>query len=311
MSEKKSKNRGLGRGLSALMADVSQPDEAATAAVSSGQASQFAPIEKIHPNPDQPRRSFTKRDLEELAASIREKGVIQPLIVRERVGQDGSYEIVAGERRWRAAQMAQLHELPVLLRDFDDTEVLEIAIIENIQRSDLNPMEEAAGYRQLMEKFGHTQEKLSEVLGKSRSYIANLVRLLGLPEEVQTYLREDKLSAGHARALITANDPVALAKKVVSSGLSVRETENLVRKTASDEGSPRSGQKAATKGQKPAKDADTKALEGDLSAALGMSVSIEHDDNKENGRVVIGYSTLDELDELCRMLSSTRQGETI
>lgn len=311
MSEKKSKNRGLGRGLSALMADVNQPDEPATAAVSSGQVNQFVPIEKIHPNPEQPRRSFTKGDLEELAASIREKGVIQPLIVRSRAGHDGSYEIVAGERRWRAAQIAQLHELPVLVRAFDDTEVLEIAIIENIQRSDLNPIEEAAGYRQLMEKFGHTQEKLSEVLGKSRSYIANLVRLLGLPEEVQIYLREDKLSAGHARALITAHDPVALAKRVVSSGLSVRETENLVRKVASVADTPRSKQQAAAKGQKPAKDADTKALEGDLSATLGMRVSIKHDDNKETGQVVIGYSTLDELDELCRVLSSTRQAETI
>ncbi|MTJ04604.1 MAG: ParB/RepB/Spo0J family partition protein [Sediminimonas qiaohouensis] len=306
MSEKKHKNRGLGRGLSALMADVSQAEEAATPAASSGQADRIVPIEKVHPNPDQPRRNFTTSDLEELAASIRQKGVIQPLIVRARAGEDGSFEIVAGERRWRAAQMAKLHELPVLVRDFDDTEVLEIAIIENIQRADLNPIEEAAGYRQLMEKFGHTQEKLSDVLGKSRSHIANLVRLLGLPDEVQTYLRDNKLSAGHARALITADDPVALAKKVVSSGLSVRETENLVRKAATDAKTQQGGQKAAGKGQKPSKDADTKALEGDLSAALGMRVSIQHDENKESGRVTIGYSTLDELDELCRMLSATR-----
>lgn len=310
MSEKKSKNRGLGRGLSALMADVNQADEATKPAASTGRADQVVPIEKIHPNPDQPRRSFTKADLEELSASIKEKGVIQPLIVRARAGDDGSYEIVAGERRWRAAQMAKLHELPVLVRDFNDTEVLEVAIIENIQRADLNPIEEAAGYRQLMEKFGHTQERLSDVLGKSRSYIANLVRLLGLPEEVQSYLRENKISAGHARALITASDPVALAKKVVSSGLSVRDTETLVRKAASEANSTKGGQKSPAKEQKPGKDADTKALEGDLSAALGMRVSIQHDENKESGRVTIGYSTLDELDELCRMLSAMRQGET-
>jgi ParB family chromosome partitioning protein len=301
MSDKKSKNRGLGRGLSALMADVSQAEEATAPEAGVAAADQIVPIEKIHPNPDQPRRSFTTPDLEELAASIREKGVIQPLIVRRRAGGSGGYEIVAGERRWRAAQMAKLHELPVLVRDFDDSEVLEIAIIENIQRADLNPVEEAAGYRQLMEKFGHTQEKLSEVLGKSRSYIANLVRLLGLPEEVQTYLREGKLSAGHARALITSQDPAALARKVVNSGLSVRETEKLVRKGAAND-APRTPRKTAG----AEKDADTKALEGDLSAALGMRVVIQHDAEHESGRVTIGYDTLDQLDELCRMLSSTR-----
>ncbi|WP_296763364.1 ParB/RepB/Spo0J family partition protein [Sediminimonas sp.] len=301
MSDKKSKNRGLGRGLSALMADVSQAEEATAPEAGAAAADQIVPIEKIHPNPDQPRRSFTTSDLEELAASIREKGVIQPLIVRRRAGGAGGYEIVAGERRWRAAQMAKLHELPVLVRDFDDSEVLEIAIIENIQRADLNPVEEAAGYRQLMEKFGHTQEKLSEVLGKSRSYIANLVRLLGLPEEVQTYLREGKLSAGHARALITSQDPAALARKVVNSGLSVRETEKLVRKDAANDASRTPRKTAGAE-----KDADTKALEGDLSAALGMRVVIQHDAEHESGRVTIGYDTLDQLDELCRMLSSTR-----
>ena len=308
MTDKKSRNRGLGRGLSALMADVSQAEEASAPEAGTASADRLVPIEKIHPNADQPRRSFDKPNLEELAASIREKGVIQPLIVRPRAGGAGEYEIVAGERRWRAAQLAKLHELPVLVRDFDDVEVLEIAIIENIQRADLNPVEEAAGYRQLMEKFGHTQEKLSEALGKSRSYIANLVRLLGLPDEVQTYLREGKLSAGHARALITTEDPVALARKVVKSGLSVRETEKLVRKQDGGE-SPRKG------GAKPAvaaeKDADTKALEGDLSAALGMRVTIDHDMNRESGRVVIGYDSLDALDELCRMLSSSRQDGSI
>ena len=198
--KKKIKKRGLGRGLSALMADV-EADTFSKPSV--GRSADVAlPIEKIEPNPDQPRRQFTEADLADLAASIRTKGVIQPLIVRKSPKTADMYEIVAGERRWRAAQMVQLHELPVLIREFDDTEVLEVAIIENIQRSDLNPIEEAAGYRQLMDKFGHTQEKLAEAVGKSRSYIANLLRLLHLPDEVLELLRNSKLSAGHARALI-------------------------------------------------------------------------------------------------------------
>ncbi len=302
MADKKGKSRGLGRGLSALMADVTEAETATTQAAPSTRAEHIVPIEQIVPNPDQPRRSFTKGQLEELSASIREKGVIQPLIVREKPGHDGLFEIVAGERRWRAAQMAQLHELPVVVREFDDTEVLEIAIIENIQRADLNPVEEAAGYRQLMDRFGHTQEKLSEVLGKSRSYIANLVRLLGLPEQVQTYLRNGDLSAGHARALITADDPVALARKVVEKGLSVRETEQLAKKKSNI---------FADESQKPTrrkieKDADTKALEGDLTANLGMKVSLDHKSGQEAGQMVIKYKSLDDLDALCRILSATR-----
>ncbi|WP_372886575.1 ParB/RepB/Spo0J family partition protein, partial [Shimia sp.] len=221
MAINKSKPRGLGRGLSALMADVTE-DQVAAATQTPRQADMLVPIERIVPNPDQPRRDFTQDQLEELAASIREKGVIQPLIVREK--EPGTYEIVAGERRWRASQMAQLHELPVVVRSYDDTEVLEIAIIENIQRADLNPVEEAAGYRALMDRFGHTQEKLSEALGKSRSHIANLMRLLMLPEDVQDMLKRGDLTAGHARALITAEDASALARKVVKSGLSVRQT---------------------------------------------------------------------------------------
>jgi ParB family chromosome partitioning protein len=259
------------------------------------------PIEKISPNPDQPRRSFDPEKLDDLAASIKEKGIIQPLIVRPKPGTDGAFEIVAGERRWRAAQMAKLHEVPVLIREFDDTEVLEVAIIENIQRADLNPVEEAAGYQQLMDKFGHTQERLAEALGKSRSHIANSMRLLGLPSEVQTYLSEGKLSAGHARALITSDDPAKLAREVIKKGLSVRDTEKLAKKPMgnifSEDGSSK---KSAT----PAKDADTKALEGDLSANLGMKVSLNHKPGKENGQITISYDTLDQLDELCRLLSS-------
>ncbi len=297
MAVKKSKPRGLGRGLSALMADVTE-EQVAAAGNSARQADMLVPIERIVPNPDQPRRDFTQDQLEELAASIREKGVIQPLIVREKDG--GTYEIVAGERRWRASQMAQLHELPVVVRSYDDTEVLEIAIIENIQRADLNPVEEAAGYRALMDRFGHTQEKLSEALGKSRSHIANLMRLLMLPDDVQDMLKRGDLTAGHARALITSEDPSTLAKKVIKSGLSVRQTEAMA-KTASDK--PQAKPRAAS--AKLAKDADTVALEGDLSAGLGMKVMIDHQAGGESGQVTIKYASLDQLDEICRILSST------
>lgn len=302
MSENKPKTRGLGRGLSALMADVSAQDERITESGQPRRPDLLVPIEKVFPNPQQPRRSFGAEQLEDLAASIREKGVIQPLIVRKRANAEGTFEIVAGERRWRAAQMAQLHELPVLIRTFDDTEVLEIAIIENIQRADLNPVEEAAGYKQLMEKFGHTQDKLSEVLGKSRSHIANLVRLLQLPEEVLAYLRDGKLSAGHARALITADDPANLARKVIQLGLSVRDTERLAKKTATDTADQGEAQPKARKAGE--KDADTRALEGDLSANLGMKVTIQHDKGQESGVISIRYTSLDELDDLCQKLGS-------
>ena len=295
MADKK-KQRGLGRGLSALMADVTEE----TVQRETGRpqrADLTVAIEKIRPNPDQPRRDFTQDQLDELSASIREKGVIQPLIVRETA--DG-YEIVAGERRWRAAQMAQLHELPVIVRDYDDTEVLEIAIIENIQRADLNPVEEAMGYRQLMDRFGHTQEKLSEALGKSRSHIANLMRLLQLPDDVQGLLKKGELTAGHARALITSENASELARKIIKGGLSVRQTEALVKKGLNG------GADKPKSAPQPQKDADTKALEGDLSANLGMKVYIDHKPDAENGQVVIKYATLDQLDEICAILSSSR-----
>ncbi|THD76853.1 ParB/RepB/Spo0J family partition protein [Thalassobius vesicularis] len=299
MSEKRMKPRGLGRGLSALMADVSAA-ETRTDGATPRRPDMSIPVEKIFPNPDQPRRTFTPDQLQELSASIKEKGIIQPLIVRERPGRAGEYEIVAGERRWRAAQMAQLHMIPVLVRDFDDVEVLEVAIIENIQRADLNAVEEAAGYRQLMEKFGHTQEKLSEVLGKSRSYIANLVRLLNLPDEVQDYVREGKLSAGHARALITSDDPVALARRVITGNLSVRETEKLAKGDV-----PRTPSAPKSAPRVVEKDADTRALEGDLSANLGMKVTIDHTAGQESGKITVSYNNLEQLDEICRLLSST------
>ncbi|MCC1480955.1 ParB/RepB/Spo0J family partition protein [Roseibaca sp. Y0-43] len=291
MSERKPEKRGgLGRGLSALMADVAieqQSDAAPKGPIVK------LPVEKLVPNPDQPRRHFDETALAELAASIREKGVIQPLVVRAK-GAD--YEIVAGERRWRAAQRAQLHEVPVVVREFTDTEVLEIAIIENIQRADLNAVEEAQGYRALIERFGHTQEKLAEVLGKSRSYIANALRLLNLPDDVQALVRDGKLSAGHARALVTADDAGALARKVVAEGLSVRQVEALMKRPATG---------ATAKPRPKGKDSDTQALENDLSAALGMKVSIEYDGGGK-GRITVAYKSMEQLDKLCSILGTPR-----
>ena len=305
MSEKKLKSRGLGRGLSALMADANVQKTQKTEEkqqVSSFSTEQTVPIEKILANPDQPRRTFEPDQLKDLANSIRTKGVLQPLIVRDRPDHPGEYEIVAGERRWRAAQMAQQHDLPVIHRSFTDTEVLEVAIIENIQRADLNPVEEAFGYRQLMDKFGHTQEQMAEALGKSRSHIANLLRLLSLPPDVQEFLRDGRLSAGHARALVTAENPTLLAGIVISKGLSVRETEKLVKKTAN----PDANRGTASKSRSPMgeKDADTKALEDDLSAALGLKVVIDHKTGGEAGQILLQYTSLDQLDDLCRILSA-------
>lgn len=290
--------RGLGRGLSALMADVSpeSASEPKNAALEDAPRphDQMVAIEQIVPNPDQPRRTFSQDDLAELAASIKEKGVIQPLILRENSRTPGTYEIVAGERRWRASQMANLHEVPALVRTYTDTEALEVAIIENIQRSDLNAAEEAAGYRELMDRFGHTQEKLAEALGKSRSHIANMLRLLNLPPEVLEYLRSGQISAGHARALVTADEPAGLARRVIAKGLSVRDVERLAKAPK-----PKSG---STQAKRLEKDADTVALEGDLSASLGMKVAIDHDTGKETGVLKISYRTLEQLDDLCRKL---------
>jgi ParB family chromosome partitioning protein len=262
---------------------------------------QIVGIDRIEPNPDQPRRAFSPEALEELAASLRTRGVIQPLIVRPHPEKTDRFQIVAGERRWRAAQLAQLHELPVIIRPLSDTEVLEVAIIENIQRADLNAMEEASAYRQLMDRFGHTQEKLAEALSKSRSHIANLLRLLTLPPEVQDWVRQGKLTAGHARALITAEDSVALARIVLARGLSVRDTEALARKSTGKQG----GGTGKTSRKPQAKDADTRAIEQDLSAHLGMRVEIDHA-GLDGGRLTVTYRSLEQLDDLCQMLSSTR-----
>ena len=289
------KKRGLGRGLSALMADVNEPLNNAASVVISDQS---VPIEMIVPNPNQPRKTFESLALDDLVSSIQEKGVLQPLIVRK-VGDN--FEIVAGERRWRAAQRAQLHELPVIVREFTDTEVLEVAIIENIQRSDLNPIEEAAGYKQLMDRFGHTQEKMAEALGKSRSHIANLMRLLNLPSSIQTHVIEGRLSSGHARTLVTIEDSEALVKKIIDGGLSVRQTEMLVKK--SQERRDPAGQNVRLRQNKTEKDADTRALEEDLGAATGVKVSLSHKPNAESGQLTLHYSSLEQLDDLCRKLS--------
>jgi len=298
MADKKTKPRGLGRGLSALMADVNADPVSTEGGRQPRNAEILVPIEKVQANPDQPRRQFLQEDLDDLTASIKEKGVLQPLIVRPRDG--GIYEIVAGERRWRAAQAAQLHEVPVLIRDYSDVEMLEVAIIENIQRSDLNALEEAQSYKQLMDKFGHTQEKMAEALGKSRSHIANLVRLLHLPDDVQSLVLDRKLSAGHARALITSDNASELAKKIVKGGLSVRATESLVKKDAAGTTSSSTSRKAKPQADK---DADTRALENDLSAMIRMKVSIDHKPGGEAGVVTISYETLDQLDDLCNLLS--------
>lgn len=291
--DRKSERRGLGRGLSALMADVNVDQNMQD---SSNRSDLLVPVEKIVPNPDQPRRDFQPEALQDLADSLRQKGVIQPLIVR-RIANSDRFEIVAGERRWRAAQIAQLHELPVIVREFSDGEVLEIAIIENIQREELNAIEEAFAYRQLMQRFGHTQEKIAEALSRSRSHIANLLRLLSLPEDVQDMVKSAKLSAGHARALITSEKASELASQIVARGLSVRETEELVRKSAD------TPIKKKARRVDDGKDADTRALEADLTANLKMGVRIDHGANGEGGKITISYRTLDQLDLLCRALS--------
>jgi len=283
--------KGLGRGLSALLADVGPPAQRLSPA---GTGQRIVPIDQIRANPDQPRRSFDEKEMADLVASIREKGVIQPLILRPHPTDPGAFEIVAGERRWRAAQLASLHELPAVVRDLDDTQVLEFAIIENIQRADLNAIEEALGYRQLMDRFGHTQERLAEALGKSRSHIANLLRLLTLPEIILDHVREGRLSAGHARALVTAANPEALALQVVARDLSVRQTEALAKDAVRSK--PEQNQRAAEK------DADTRALEADLTATLRLQVSIDHKPGGTGGELRIRYASLEELDGLCQLL---------
>ncbi|RZJ05649.1 MAG: ParB/RepB/Spo0J family partition protein [Brevundimonas sp.] len=257
----------------------------------------MAPIESLKPNPEQPRKIFNNDDLAELSASIRDKGVLQPILVRSQPGQDGVWQIIAGERRWRAAQLARLTEVPVVVREMDDVEVFEVAIIENVQRADLNPLEEADAYRMLMERFGRTQDAVAGVVGKSRSHVANTLRLLQLPEEVLWFVRNDKMSAGHARALITAPNPAVLAQKIVDEGLNVRQAEALARRAA--EG-PKAGAARANPSASGESSADVAALEQDLADALGLKVQLA--DKGGKGEITIRYGSLEQLDDLCRRL---------
>lgn len=286
--------RGLGRGLSALLGEVEETPVVA-GPVSSAAGLRSIPIELIHRNEKQPRWVFSDAEIEELSASIREKGVLQPILLRGHPEMDGHYEIVAGERRWRASQKAGLHELPALIRELDDAQVLEIAVIENVQRAALNPIEEATAYQQLVEIHGRTQAEVADAVGKSRAHVANAVRLLNLPETVRSYVIDGRLSAGHARALLGSDQPGALAEQVMARGLSVRDTEALVRK--GDAGAP-----ARPAGKPPvSKDTDTQALEADLSEVLGLKVEVL--DRGGAGEVRISYASLEQLDEVCRRLT--------
>jgi ParB family transcriptional regulator, chromosome partitioning protein len=288
MSDDLSKRR-LGRGLAALIGQMDQPipvDEAPK----SVSADRMVPIEHVSRNPRNPRRQFDESDLQDLASSVRQHGIVQPVVVRP---VDDRFEIIAGERRWRAAQLAGLHEIPVIVRDVDDRTALEIAIVENVQRADLNPLEEALGYDQLIAEYGYTQNDLGGIIGKSRSHVANSLRLLKLPEPVRDMLSSGELSAGHARALITTSDPVSLARTIVSKGMSVRDAERLAQNDIKAQSEP-----AASKSEQ--KDSDTLALERTLSDTLGLDVKINHKGG--TGQVRISYRTLEQLEEICRLL---------
>lgn len=292
MSDDPSRKR-LGRGLAALIGDMDKPAQvAATPAIGADRA---VPIEFVAPNPRNPRRSFSEGDLADLAQSIREHGIVQPVVVRPS-GSSGRYEIIAGERRWRAAQRAELTEIPVIIREVDDRVALELAIIENVQRADLNPVEEALGYQQLIDEHNYTQADLGQVIGKSRSHVANTLRLLKLPEEIRTMLVDGALSAGHARTLVTAEEPAELARRIVEGGLSVRQAEALAQEPLRSPGQSRGVTPAAPK------DADTLALEKALSDATGLKVTISH--GQKGGELRIAYRTLEQLDEVCRRLGS-------
>ena len=310
----KEKRGNLGRGLAALFGDGGPTGEVVEAEPVRGQRP--VPVESIHPNPHQPRQRFDPETLEQLAESVRENGLLQPILVRPHPSLDDAFEIIAGERRWRAAQLAQLHEVPVIVRDLSDVKTLEVALLENIQRADLTPIEEAEGYRRLMEEFSYTQADLARSLGKSRSHIANTLRLLTLPEDVRDLLNEGVLSAGHARALVGMPNAGPLAKRTVAEGLSVRQIEKLVNeekappKKTRDKTGRRDGEEL--RDGEAAKDADTLALERDLSAQLGLEVSIRFQGGgeSERGSVTIRYETLEQLDDLLQRLSYDPEGSS-
>ena len=300
------KQAKLGRGLSALLGDYTgarnvvenlEPTSGAVAASADEPPSLDIAIDRIIPNPKQPRRTFIEAELEELTESIRTKGVIQPILVRPDPANVEMFEIIAGERRWRAARRAGLTVIPAVVREMDDREMLEIAIIENVQRSDLNAVEEAEAYKSLIDRFGRTQESVAQQVGKSREHVSNTLRLLNLPEDVREHVREGRLTPGHARALLKTSDPSAFAATVIARGLSVRDTEALSKVE-------KSGGKVETKSADD-KDVDTKALELDLQRSLGLDVDIRHVNGK-GGEVRIKYAQLEQLDEICRLLSRPR-----
>ena len=293
MAEESGRSR-LGRGLAALMGDVG--DETRT--VERGRNARRVAIEFLKPNPRNPRRNFAETELDELAASMRERGIIQPIVVRPLRGAADSYEIIAGERRWRAAQRAGLHVVPIVQLDVNDGEALELAIIENVQRADLNPLEEAMGYQSLAAEFDHSQDAIAKIVGKSRSHVANTLRLLKLPEPVKAYIAEGKISAGHARMLVGQPDPERIAREIVERGLNVRQVEALAQDRAQAAGKSVKARKRATK------DADTAALEKRLSDALGLAVRINH--RGQGGVLDIRYRSLDQLDEVVRRLERRR-----
>jgi ParB family chromosome partitioning protein len=282
------KPQQLGRGLSALLGAEEAPADLGP--------QRSMPIDLLHPGRYQPRGRFAPDELEALAQSVRENGILQPILVRPHDKLGGHFEIVAGERRWRAAQLAQLHEVPIILRTLDDRSTLEIALIENVQREDLTPLEEAEGYARLMSEFDYTQETLADRIGKSRSAIANLLRLRGLPEQVRAMISDGKLSVGHARALIGAADPTALANEIVAKDLNVRQAEALAKKQK-----PEPSRKKGTTAATPAKDADTRALEHDLSLKLGLKVEVQFDG--KGGRLILHYASLDQLDTVIEKLN--------
>lgn len=279
------KHRGLGRGLSALIGDDAVPVRSESPA----RKTPMLPVAFLKPNRFQPRKRFAEDDIRDLAESIREKGVLQPILVRPVAGDANAFEIIAGERRWRAAQLAKLHEVPVVIRDIGDAEALELAIVENVQRADLNAIEEAAAYHELMDRFGYTQEKISQEVGKSRSHVANTLRLLKLPETVKAMVREGSLTAGHARALLSASDPEARAKEIVAQALNVREAEQ---RSAKEGKRSRSG---------PAIDPNVAQLESSLTNMLGLRVQIVHKGNR-GGELRVTYKTLEQLDDLVHRL---------
>lgn len=293
MVEEQGRSR-LGRGLAALIGDVGEE----MGAIERARGQRKVPVEFLRPNARNPRKAFAEAELEDLAASVRERGILQPIIVRSIPGMIDAYEIIAGERRWRAAQRAELHDVPVILVEANDREALEIAIVENVQRADLNAMEEAAGYERLIAEFDYTQNDLAKVIGKSRSHVANTLRLSKLPEPVKKLVSDGAVSAGHARALLAVSDPEQIAKRVVEQGLTVRDVERLGQDEARSENKP-----VRAAAPKPEKDPDTRAVEKALEEALGLSVSIQHRANGA-GEMRISYKTLEQLDALCRRLKA-------